>query len=677
MFRNVFFKRHIIVLLFFTLLSFQGYSQLTLEIRDVQNDELLQGVSIGGLDSYDILDNGLVRFSESAYSQADSIIIFHHGYEQKVLYSPFSSSYQVVYLQRLSQNLDEVVITVDQSARALRKSPSSISYRSSDELLAHQAPVLNSQMNALPGVFMQSGTNNTNRLTIRGVGSRTPYSSNRIKAYLGDFPLTDGNGVTVLEDLPPDIIESVEVLKGPAATLYGSGPGGVVKINPRSLDNHTQVIRFSMQAGSFGSIKYAGGGMAKKGGFAAQGYFSEFKSNGYRENNRYKRQSFFFNARQKINKHTISLVVLSTVLYGQIPSSLSLEDYKENPQIAAQNWKDVEGYEKYGRLGINLSLLSILGEHFSNKLSANFRYNDPYEKRPFNILDETTHATEINNRFKYFTGDFQFTMIGRLMRENYRWATFEVDNPESLINEMTDRKMHFNGGLMAQWQPSENFIAKAGVSYNDVRYRLKNLQIEDAEFEDYRFNPVWSPSIGLNYEPTEKLNLFASVSHGFSPPSLEETLMPDGLVNTNLQPEKALMAEVGIRWSKFQWVNVNTTVYAMEIKDMLVTRRLAEDQFMGVNAGKVHHAGLEAEIILWPLQFLSSETLDMMIRSSVTHSVNQFVDFTDLDVKYDGNFLPGIPQYHWHNALSLKYQEKYSLHLDHSITGSQYMTDDN
>ncbi|PLX21698.1 MAG: TonB-dependent receptor, partial [Salinivirgaceae bacterium] len=33
--------------------------------------------------------------------------------------------------------------------------------------------------------------------------------------------------------------------------------------------------------------------------------------------------------------------------------------------------------------------------------------------------------------------------------------------------------------------------------------------------------------------------------------------------------------------------------------------------------------------------------------------------------------------YHWHNALSLKYQEKYSLHLDHSITGSQYMTDDN
>jgi iron complex outermembrane receptor protein len=308
---------------------------------------------------------------------------------------------------------------------------------------------------------------------------------------------------------------------------------------------------------------------------------------------------------------------------------------------------------------------------------VNFRYSDPYETRPFNILDETTHATEINNRFKYFLEYFQFTLIGRLLRENYQWATFEVDEPGSLINEMTDRKMHFIGGFLAQWEPTGNFIAKAGVSYNDVRYQINDLQVEDAEFEKYRFDPVWSPSVGVNYEPIEKLNIFASVSHGFSPPSLEETLMPDGLVNTDLQPEKALMSEIGVRWSKSEWLQTSVAVYAMEMKDMLVTRRLAEDQFMGVNAGKVHYTGVEAEITIRPLKLLALQKVDAVIHSSIAHSVNRFVDFTDLEINYDGNHLPGIPEYHWHNALSLKYQEKYSLHLDHSITGRQYMTDDN
>ena len=33
------------------------------------------------------------------------------------------------------------------------------------------------------------------------MGSRDPYGSNRVKAYLNDIPITGGDGVTVLEDL--------------------------------------------------------------------------------------------------------------------------------------------------------------------------------------------------------------------------------------------------------------------------------------------------------------------------------------------------------------------------------------------------------------------------------------------------------------------------------------------
>jgi iron complex outermembrane receptor protein len=56
-------------------------------------------------------------------------------------------------------------------------------------------------LNQVPGLFTQSGNTNTNRITIRGVGSRNPYGTSRIKAYYNDIPLTNGEGNTEIEDI--------------------------------------------------------------------------------------------------------------------------------------------------------------------------------------------------------------------------------------------------------------------------------------------------------------------------------------------------------------------------------------------------------------------------------------------------------------------------------------------
>ncbi len=78
---------------------------------------------------------------------------------------------------------------------------------------------------------MAAGTYNTNRLVIRGVGSRTPYNTNRIKAYLDDIPLTSGDGVSTLEDQDQLAIGRMEILKGPGflPLRLGIGRCGQVK----------------------------------------------------------------------------------------------------------------------------------------------------------------------------------------------------------------------------------------------------------------------------------------------------------------------------------------------------------------------------------------------------------------------------------------------------------------
>ena len=45
-------------------------------------------------------------------------------------------------------------------------------------------------LNTIPGITMQTGTYLTSRIVIRGMGSRTPYNTNRIRSYLNEIPLT-------------------------------------------------------------------------------------------------------------------------------------------------------------------------------------------------------------------------------------------------------------------------------------------------------------------------------------------------------------------------------------------------------------------------------------------------------------------------------------------------------
>lgn len=88
-------------------------------------------------------------------------------------------------------------------------------------------------INTLPGVTMQSGTLATGRIVIRGMGSRTPYNTNRIRAYLDGIPLTGADGVSSPEELDFASLGRVEVTRGPSSALYGSGLGGALPYTPR------------------------------------------------------------------------------------------------------------------------------------------------------------------------------------------------------------------------------------------------------------------------------------------------------------------------------------------------------------------------------------------------------------------------------------------------------------
>lgn len=132
------------------------------------------------------------------------------------------------------------------------------------------------------------------------------------------------------------------------------------------------------------------------------------------------------------------------------------------------------------------------------------------------------------------------------------------------------------------------------------------------------------------------MSFYGIVSHGFSPPTLEETLTPNGVINPDIQPEKGWNMELGTRGN---WANIsyNLSVYTMQIKNLLVARRTGFDQFLGINAGKTTHQGIEFSLQakhqwwIWQLQpFLN-----------YTYANYRFEEFIDNDDDYSGNKLTG------------------------------------
>ena len=98
---------------------------------------------------------------------------------------------------------------------------------------------------------MQSGTPATSRIVIRGMGSRTPYNTNRIRAYLNDIPLTGSDGISAPDEMDLSGLDRIEVIRGPSSALYGSGLGGSLSMYTRLPGNNDR--KFIVQYGSFGS----------------------------------------------------------------------------------------------------------------------------------------------------------------------------------------------------------------------------------------------------------------------------------------------------------------------------------------------------------------------------------------------------------------------------------------
>ncbi|MEM7480373.1 MAG: TonB-dependent receptor [Acidobacteriota bacterium] len=143
---------------------------------------------------------------------------------------------------------EELVVTGTRTAKRLADTPVHVQQIDREAIERSASRTLADAIELTPGVRIESNCQNCNFSQVRMLGLEGPYSQILVDGQPTVSSLALVYGV---EQFPASALESIEVVKGGGAAIYGAGAvGGVINLIPHSpLDTHLTVEGRSLRTG--------------------------------------------------------------------------------------------------------------------------------------------------------------------------------------------------------------------------------------------------------------------------------------------------------------------------------------------------------------------------------------------------------------------------------------------
>jgi len=148
-----------------------------------------------------------------------------------------------------------------------------------------------------------------------------------------------------------------------------------------------------------------------------------------------------------------------------------------------------------------------------------------------------------------------------------------------------------------------------------------------------------SPKLGVTYDLTPSVNLYASYRHGFRAPAQSQLFQQNSAANTvGLHPVRANSMEAGVRGSVGNRVAYELDAYDMIIRNDIVTYVTPQNTREATNAGETRHRGIESSV---GVQIVPS------LRADVSYSISsqRYVSWSpSATTSYAGKLIEGAPR---------------------------------
>jgi len=557
--------------------------------------------------------------------------------------------------------LPEVVLQAYGTRQSIVQLPTSVGLVDKQLLLSTDQTSLQNALNTIPGVIMESrGYGGSHRLSIRGSSLRSPFAVRNVKMYLDGISLTAADGQTPLELADAGDIESIEVIKGPGGSLYGSGNGGVLLLKSVPVTPGTLQIQTTNQLASFNSYR-SNTSVAvgfKKSQLRISHVWQEYA--GYREQEFNRKQQVSIRFKQQLSERQ-TLTLWGSYYYGNwglpgalnrlqadtLPTQAVPFSILNNASLARERFVGAisqEGaWRKNFRHAININV------HQSNK-------ENPYGTSTFNSGYKIEHnqsitgraLIEYNNTFNAFR--LQGTIGTEWQTENY--SILEQTIVSSQPNEFKyfydigyQQSMLFSQGLL-EWK--DIICIQSGISRTGNEQFVRGKNVNDFQFDTTTtwgsfLLPRWSASIKL----MEDFHIYRSFSAGAANPTLFEMIdQENNAYNLQLTSERGRLHEIGIKHHlKKLNLRYSVEIYQFDIDDAILPFNVSNSAGESVqryqNNGSTRQQGLEWDIH-WskPLPFTIGELRVWNNGSSNNHRFNKYLEN---DLMLNGNRMPGVP----------------------------------
>ncbi|HEX6224714.1 MAG TPA: TonB-dependent receptor [Chryseolinea sp.] len=547
--------------------------------------------------------------------------------------------------------LSEVVIQAYAYKRPADQVPAAVAVVSQKDLERFSNSTLLPAANTIPGVRMEERSPGSYRFSIRGSLLRSPFGVRNVKVYWNGLPFTDGGGNTYLNLIDFNAIGSMEIIKGPGGSLYGAGTGGVILLQtPVSRENQ---IQLSAIGGSYGLQRYlvAGENHSKKTDIRFQ--YSHQQADGYRDQTAMRRDGLHGDLTFRIDsRHSLSATLFYTDLFYETPGGLNKMQYDNDPQQARPPSPATRGaVEQKAAVTNKTGYLGFVHD---------YQWNDSWSTqtgvygsltsfknptiRNFEIRDEQNLGVRTQTQY-----EFQKTLKGKVTlggEYQYFKSPIAVYGNSYGVKDTVQTDDELNSDLLlffaqAEFDLAREFYLTLGASANFLKYGFNTLYPTPDIHQTRSFDPEISPRIAL-LKKFGPVSVFASVSQGFSPPSLAEVRPSAGTYNNDLNPEHGVNYEAGLRGTAAKrQLQYDLSIYHFGLDETIVIQRTDDGAEYFVNAGKTSQRGVEAKVS-WMPDFTSGFITDFVLWSSYTYNHYRFEDYENDGNNYSGNRLTGV-----------------------------------
>ncbi|HQV24401.1 MAG TPA: TonB-dependent receptor [Acinetobacter sp.] len=571
------------------------------------------------------------------------------------------------------KTLATIVVTASREGESINNTPAAISQITAKDIEDKHATFIGQLLNQTPGVLMSDLGNEQHMMSIR-----QPITTAAVYQYLEDGISIRPVGVfnhNALYEVNLAGVDNIEILRGPASSLYGSNAiGGTVNFITKA-PTLTPTADIGISASSEGYRRLDVGASNTfdteygEHGLRLSAYASD-RGDSWQDHAESNKQSVTLRHDWRISDVTqIKNIFSYNHLEADMTGSLNVDDYNKRSGYSYQTFT----YRAVDSTRLSSQINHKWSDQQQTQATLYYRDNSTEQNPSYNIRTDIRNGTPTGtysgqiteNAFQSYGLNVQHSIdldqvkwvVGAMADHSPNQAkTNDIEvfrDPTSLVYTGYQQRQllrNFNVDVnnqaiygQANWQVLPNLNLVGGARYDWISYDFDNQltpsRVTGAPDEKRNFKKA-SPQLGVVWNITPKMDVYSNWSQGFVPPEVS-SLYGANLVTPDLDAATFNNIDAGLRFKLLDdRLDGEITVYRLQGKDEVISYTKADNTREPRNAGKTLHQGIEIGGT-WKI----SDAYDQRVKVSGSIAQHEYEEFQPSPVlNYSANTMPSSPK---------------------------------